>query len=126
MMYMKKNINKNAKEDLMDYSIIGIIEAEDIDDNVFKKYLDKQNKNISSEAEKYAIEKYIYKKNWNIKVIDQDFMNQWFRKTHILDNIRLLKGEQNNQILSYDKFSKNNYLVYDKAKQKESLDIIKN
>jgi len=122
----EKNINKGVREDLMDYSMQGIIEAEDIDEVKFKQYLDKQNNNTASEAEKYAVEKYMYKKNWGVKEIDQEFMDKWFRKTYVLDNIlTLLKGYRIDQLTSYDRGSKNNYLSYDRAKQKERVDIIK-
>jgi hypothetical protein len=118
------NINKVVKEKTTDFTMQGIVEAEDIDDVMFKQYLDKQNSNSASEAEKYAVEKYMYKKNWGVDEINQEFMDLWFRKTHVLDNIKSLLEGKGICITTIDKFNKNNYLVYDKAKQKERVCMI--
>ena len=122
----KKNINKVVKEKPIDFTLQGIIDAEDLTDNKFKQYLEKQNNNNATEAEKYAIEKHMYKKHWKIKKIDKDFMDLWFRKTHVLDNIKcLLHGKGISHLTTVDTYNKNNYLIYDKAKQKERVCLIK-
>jgi hypothetical protein len=123
----QKNVNKvvRKQEKATDFTIKGIVEAEDVNDITFKQYLDKQNSNNATEAEKYAIEKYMYKKNWLVREINQEFMDKWFRKSHVLDNIKsLLEGKGIGNITTIDKFNKNNYLVYDKAKQKERVGMI--
>jgi integrase len=54
----QKNVNKVVREKATDFTIKGIVEAEDVNDITFKQYLGKQNSNSATEAEKYAIEKY--------------------------------------------------------------------
>jgi hypothetical protein len=121
----QKNVNKVVREKATDFTIKGIVEAEDVNDITFKQYLDKQNSNSATEAEKYAVEKYMYRKNWLVREINQEFMDKWFRKTHVLDNIKsLIEGKGIGNITTIDKFNKNNYLVYDKAKQKERVGMI--
>jgi hypothetical protein len=80
----------------------------------------------SSDDQKYAIEKYLYKEYWKIDELTEDFLDMWFRKTYILDNIKsLLEEKELNNIMTIDKFNKNNYLVHEKDIHKERTDIIK-
>jgi len=123
-----KGKNKKDKKIVeIDFNINGICEAEDIDDNIYKKYLQNQSKNTATEAQKYAIEKYLYKKQWKVDITDE-FLNLWFRKTYVLDNIRGLLDESmisEKQMFTVDHNNKDNYLLYGKAKQKQRIDMVK-
>jgi hypothetical protein len=69
----------------------------------------------------YAIEKYR-----NVDEINQEFMDLWFRKTHVLDNIKCLLGlESIGEMISVDNKNHNNHLIYSVAKQKQRIDMIK-
>jgi hypothetical protein len=118
---------KDKKIVEIDFNIKGICEAEDIDDKIYKKYLQNQSKNTASEAQKYAIEKYLYRKQWKVD-ITEEFLNLWFRKTYILDNLKGLLDESmilDKQMFTVDSNNKDNYLLYGKAKQKQRIDMVK-
>ena len=125
--------NKKKKNDLdgkmvdINFNIKGICEAEDINEKTYKEYLQNQSKNKATEAQKYAIEKYLYKKQWKVD-ITEEFLNLWFRKTYVLDNIKGLFSESNiseKQMFTVDADNKDNYLLYGKAKQKQRILMIK-
>ena len=125
--YISKNIKYKEKPlAKIDMNKEKLLEAEDIDKDTYKEYMDNYISHRSSDDQKYAIEKYLYKEYWKIDELTEDFLDMWFRKTYILDNIKsLLEEKELNNIMTIDKFNKNNYLVYDKDKQKERTDIIK-
>jgi hypothetical protein len=111
----------------INFNIKGVCEAEDIDEKIYKEYLQNQSKNTASEAQKYAIEKYLYKKQWKVD-ITEEFLNLWFRKTYVLDNLRGLLDESmisDKQMFTVDHNNKDNYLLYGKAKQKQRIDMVK-
>ena len=84
----------------------------------------KQTNNDSTSEQKYAIEKHLYKKNWNIDHIDEEFLDKWYRKTYILNNLKDLLGINNlNEIMTID--NDKQYINFDKAKQKQRIELIK-
>jgi len=122
-----KKQKKEEKIVEIDFNIKGICEAEYINERTYKEYLQNQSKNIATEVQKYAIEKYLYKKQWKVD-ITEEFLNQWFRKTYILDNLRGLLDESmilDKQMFTVDHNNKDSYLLYGKAKQKQRIDMIK-
>ena len=58
----KKDGKKDVKKDIQKEESIN---AEDIDDKKFEKYIQNQNNNIDTRPEKVAIEKHLYKKHFN-------------------------------------------------------------
>jgi len=109
---------------VIDFDSQDVINAKDISEKVYKEYLSNQNKNIATEAQKYAIEKYLYKKHWKGAEIDQEFMDLWFRKTYVLNNLReLLSDIVNDDLLTLE--TSNKYLNYDKALQGQRIEFIK-
>ena len=42
------------------------------------------------------IQKYLYKKNWKIDIINNDFLDKYYGKTYILFNLRLLINDIKN------------------------------
>jgi hypothetical protein len=121
----------------MDYNKDSVKNAEDIDKETYSEYLKKQMNNEATSEMKFAIEKYLYKKNWKVEELTDDFMNKWFRKTYMLHNLRLLLGfdingeempwdETGADLLTIDNETNKKYLNYDKAKQKERIECISN
>jgi hypothetical protein len=106
----------------------GIIEADDVNDQQYEEYIDRYNNNpiTLTEPEMYLIERYLYIKYWNINIIDNDFLNNWFRKTYVLYNLRQLKGITiADDLLTIDKHKDVRYLNYDKTKQSQRIEYIR-
>lgn len=81
----------------INYSKKHLLEAEDIDD---AKYLSYRTKLMNVEAtsdEKYAIEKYLFKKSWNLKQVTDEEYDKYYNKTHILNNLRQLISKTSNK-----------------------------
>jgi hypothetical protein len=119
-----------SKEVRVDFQKDRIIAAEDIDEKTYKKYVQKNIQKAATSSEKFAIEKYLYKKFWKIDQIDNMFMNLWFRKSYVLMNLRCLVDKKTieklkNELITIDPDTNKSYLVYDKAKQKERVDAVK-
>lgn len=74
-----------------------------------------QSSNSASEEQKYAIEKYLYKKYWKVDNINGEFMEKWFRKTYVLNNVKqLLRIDDVNEmtkLLTVDKYNQDSYLI---------------
>jgi hypothetical protein len=117
-----KKEQKIIKE--IDFDAQGVIDAEDITESTYREYLMNQNKNIATEQQKYAIEKYLYKLHWKVDEINQEFMDLWFRKTYVLYNLKdLILGVDDRKLMSIE--TNNKYLDYDKAIQEQRIEIIK-
>jgi hypothetical protein len=69
-----------------------ILDAHDITLAELTELLDKQEKNNATTEEKYQIERYMYKKEWGIKELDETKLNKCFRRTHIMYNNRALNN----------------------------------
>jgi hypothetical protein len=63
-----------------------ILDADDITHAELIELFDKQEKNNATTEEKYQIERYRYKKEWGIKLLDETKLAKCFRRTHILYN----------------------------------------
>jgi hypothetical protein len=116
-------------DDTYDFKKEGIIAAEDIDKATYNRYVKLNIQNEATESQKYAIEKYLYKQTWKTDQIDQKFMDLWFRKSHMLMNLKCLVDKKmikklEKQTTTIDKYTKETYLVYDAAKQQKRVDCI--
>jgi hypothetical protein len=58
----------------------------------YKEYVKCQESDKATSEQKYAIEKYIYRKVWGIETVNSEFMDKWFRKTYVLCNLKFLTG----------------------------------
>lgn len=120
-------VSKKIKE--IDFNIQGIVDAEDINCNTYKEYMRCQSLNMATEKQKYAIEKYLYRKYWNVDTVDESFMERWFRKTYILDNLKYLLNVQPidsmESMTTVDQYNNDNYLIYGKAKQKQRIEMVR-
>ena len=82
---MSKNAydkNKILKEE--------VLKADDIDHEEFNDLLNKQCNNQASREDKILIERYMLKKDWKIEEITSEFLEKYYGKTHVLNNLRCL------------------------------------
>lgn len=109
----KDNVTKNE-----------IIKSEDIDADTFNYFLKLQRNNNATKEIKLAIERYIFKKEWNVKELTEEFINRYYGKTHILHNLRCLYGgTQIEHYIVSDKLD--NILEFDKISKIEQVNMIK-
>lgn len=82
---MSKNAydkNKILKEE--------VLKADDIDHEEFNDLLNKQCNNQASREDKILIERYMLKKDWKVEEITAEFLEKYYGKTHVLNNLRCL------------------------------------
>jgi hypothetical protein len=87
--------------------------------------LNKQQNNEATKEQKLAIEKYLYKKHFKVNVIDKEFLDKYFRKIHVLINLKLLLGKKD--IKLYNGIDENQIIRvnFDKIKKQEQINMIK-
>lgn len=104
-----------------------IANAENINYDTFQNYLNRQKRNDATKDEKVAIEKYLYKKHWKLKdasEVDDEFLDKYYRKTHVLFNLRALVGnDEIEPLVTLDDGTK--MVNFDKAVRKEQIRMIK-
>ena len=102
-----------------------LLEANDINKVEYKALLKKQKNNTASRKDKVEIEKYVYKDKWNVKEINEEFLDKYYGKTHVLNNLRMFLGKT--EIKPYVTTNKKDEYVLDfnKVKQKEKIKMIK-
>jgi hypothetical protein len=110
----KKNSN------MFSISKANLISAKDIDKKEYTSLLKLQAESSASSEEKYAIEKYMYKFNWNVTEIDEEFLKKAYRKTHILFNNKAIRGESVKCYTTQDE----EYFDIDLIIKKEKLEIV--
>jgi hypothetical protein len=106
----------------------GIIGVDNIDSRQYEKYMDlyTNNKSLLSENELYSLERYLYMNYWNVDDIDEEFLDKWFRKTYVLYNLRQLKGVNDDEdLITIDLHTDKKYLNYEKAKQNQRIEYVK-
>ena len=119
--------SKKTKVDVVDFTKEAVLNAEYIDKHTFDQYMVNQMRNEATSDMKYAIEKYLYKKHWNVDEVDEAFLDHWYRKTYVLRNLKLLlKFDElnDNDVFTVDKHTDKKLLDYDKAKDKQRLTLI--
>jgi hypothetical protein len=85
------DVNKKIKNEQFVITVENLINAKNITNEEFDKLM-KTDK--LSHEESYQIEKYMYKLNWGITNVTDDFLNKYFGKTKILFNLKyFLNGE---------------------------------
>jgi hypothetical protein len=113
-------------EAVMNFNKESVMNADDIDKYSFNEYMKCQMNNTATSEMKYAIEKYLYKKNWKVDEVNTEFLDKWFRKTYVLYNLRQLKkGDIEDDLLTIDVHTDKRYLNYEKAKQKQRIEYVK-
>lgn len=113
-------------EAVMNFNKESVANADDIDKYSFNEYMKCQMNNTATSEMKYAIEKYLYKKNWKVETVDTEFLDKWFRKTYVLYNLKQLKRDDvEDDLLTINVHTDKRYLNYEKAKQKQRIDYVK-
>lgn len=124
--YNNIKINKNniKKETILNEDIL---KADDITNSQFNLLMLKQMLNNATHEEKIKIEKHLYKLNWKIDQVDENFLNQFGGKTYVLQNLRLLLGKNEiNPYVVVDDFKYNELSIeYDNAQKKEQIKMLK-
>lgn len=93
-----------------------IINALDINDNVFTELLIKQQANEDlTRDENYQLEKHIYKKKWLLPELTYDILDEHYRKNHILKN-HYMMNEDKEVLADTEYFKKFKYEKIDKIK----------
>lgn len=90
-----------------------LLETNDITDEEYKLLYLKKITNNATKEDKLKIEKHKYKLDWGVDEIDEDFLNKFYRKTPMLNNLRALM---------YDKKIKNRFSKADEV----LLDLLNN
>ena len=102
-----------------------LLATKDIDAETYDWYMSKQKENRATREEKNAIEKYNYKLEWKIEKVDEEFLTSWFKKTHVLRNLKLILGHKElNPLVTLD----NNYgetIKLNNVKRLEKIKMIK-
>ena len=111
---------KQKKQKLNEEKIINIQKdeifmAEDIDKKTYDNLLKLQANNMATHKDKINIEKYCFKKHWNVNKIDKDMVDKFYGKNNVLSYCRLFSGTQ-----TYEK------IEFYEQKIIEKIDIVKN
>lgn len=93
-----------------------ILNASDIEDKNIEPYFKAQLTSSATKSDKLIIEKYMFKKTWNVAEVDRDFLDKFYGKTRSLINLRHLVGAVNAETVVGD---------IDKIKMTEQIKIIK-
>ena len=74
-----------------DFTMVDVIDAEDISEEEYEKLLEKQNRGILQQSERLSMEKYMYAKIFNVKYkdIDGTFMRTHYGKIKVVFNNKL-------------------------------------
>lgn len=83
----------------INYSKKHILGAENIDDVKYPSYRNKLFNADATSDEKYAIEKYLFKKAWKLNEVTDEDYEKYYDKTYILNNLRRLIAKTNNHNL---------------------------
>ena len=99
------------------------MEAEDITHEIATNLIKKQMKNKASENDKIMLDRYNFKKDWNVKNLTGDFIDEFYGKSYIIKNLRLLTGKitKSDPILEIDD---NKYVDHDISNELDKIQYI--
>ncbi len=102
-----------------------LLQAENLTDEQYKILINKQKQNLATHIEKIQIEKHLYKTNWKITEITAEFLDKYYRKTYVLNNLKSYLDPD--KIVPYISVNgSDKYIVnFDKGKKLEQIRIIK-
>ena len=128
-LYSEENVDSETSEDndstdkQTNLTYTEIINANNINQDLFNDLLKKQNNSTLTRLEKMQMEKFIYMKTFNTNTIDTAFMSKYYRKLHVVSNIKYLFNGNETKLISVDK----GYLLnYSNIKQLEKKHILLN
>lgn len=114
-----KEINKTQimKEELL--------KTEDISNERYNVLLSNKKQNKATHEDKIQIEKHLYKINWKVKEVNEEFLNKYYRKTHVLFNLRsYLNPEKIDPYLTIDETDQH-IINFDRSKKLEQIKRLK-
>jgi hypothetical protein len=125
---------KKKKKKDNNYTKDSILKAKDIMPSQYEILLNKQKNNEATEDDKLSIIKYCYKYYWKVEEVNKKFLNDAFRNTHILFNLKSIIKKFNkldDDIINDDLFDNliiadeyDEYLDYKKTKINERMEIV--
>jgi len=98
-----------------------IINAQDINQNDFDELLIKQNASKLIHEDKIKMERFIYKKTFKTEIIDEEFMKKYYRKIHVISNIKYLFKNERHETITFDEDYKFKFSEIEKLEQKTVL-----
>lgn len=104
-----------------DYNKEDVLNAPDIDFTTYDNYIIYQNNNIATTEQKLAIEKQTYKNHFWVETIDKEFLKKYYRKIHVLCNLRLLLKTTKGDIMEYGEGEK---IPFEVTTKNEQINII--
>jgi hypothetical protein len=126
----KGHICKLVDNDVMtsvkieDHHLNDIINAEDLKEEDYNVLVKKQEGGYATKEDKCAIEKHLYKLNFNVETIDQEFMKKYYGKIHVLKNLKYILNKEKiniSEILQCE----DGKVGFWNIKRAEMMDIIK-
>jgi hypothetical protein len=125
---------KKKKKKDNNYTKDSILKAKDIMPSQYENLLNKQKNNEATEDDKLSIIKYCYKYYWKVDEVNKKFLDDAFRNTHILFNLKSIIKKFNkldDDIINDDLFDNliladeyDEYLDYKKTKIHERMEIV--
>jgi hypothetical protein len=103
-----------------------LIEVKNIQSQTYLSYIIRLNNNNATEEMKFAIEKYLYKKIWNVTSIDITFLTINYKKVEIITNLRYLLGKKDLKPFEFINYTREPELLdFNKTTKKEQIDVVK-
>lgn len=69
-----------------------ILNTDDIDKVKYEKLLEKQQNNMATHDDKLQIDKYCMKTLWKVDNVDKEFIDKYYGRNHVIENVRLLSN----------------------------------
>ena len=79
---------------ISDHHLNEIINAEDLEEDDYNILVKKQEGGYATKDDKCAIEKHLYKLNFNVETIDEEFMKKYYGKIHVLKNLKYILNKE--------------------------------
>jgi len=98
-----------------------IINSNDINQNEYNELL--INRNNLTKNDLFSMEKFTYQKIFKCKQIDEEFMKKYYKKFHVLTNMKYLFQDIEDKIISFDN---EYYLQYSKINKIEQKNVLLN
>jgi len=100
-----------------------IFKADDCDGNTYNILFKKVCNNEATREDKIIVEKYKFKKDWKIDEVTDEFLSNFYGKTHVLYNLRfLLNNKLVDPLMINENYTYN--IVFDKATKMEEIKMI--
>ena len=88
-----KKVDKTQKDNSGSVIQDEIVMAKDINQHEYEYLILKQKSGNATHQDKIQLEKYMYETQWGTKEITTEFMNKFYGKTPVLNNLRYITGK---------------------------------